>query len=130
MVGGEIVVGEGVKEIEVSDDGVAAVVALKEGAEEVLGGNGIGIIETHRDFAADDLFFFFEFVEREGGAEDHLDEGGEEEVERLSRAIDVVNGAVEGSVGIPLATGGLDFLGEGGAGEVVGAFEDHVFEEV
>lgn len=42
-------------------------------------------------------------------------------------AIDVVDGAVEGGVGVPLSACGLDGLGELFSGEGFGAFEDHVF---
>lgn len=48
----------------------------------------------------------------------------------MSGAVDVIDGAVEGRVGIPVSASGLDGICEFGSGEVFGAFEDHVFEEV
>ena len=106
------------------------VVALVAGAEKELGGDGVGIVESHGDLAADDVFFFFVFVLGESGAEDHLEEGGEEEVEGFSGAVNIVNGAVKTGVGVPLAAGGLDFLREGLAAEAVGSFKNHVLEKV
>ena len=45
-------------------------------------------------------------------------------------AVDVVNGALEGGVGIPVPAACLHRLGEAFGGVVAGALEDHVLEEM
>ncbi len=81
MVVDHLLVGDGVEEVEVSDDGVASRIVLVGGAEEKLAGDGIGVVVVHGDFATDDLFFFFEFVFGEGRSEGHFEQSGEKEVE-------------------------------------------------
>lgn len=130
VVCGEVRVADEVEEVAVADDGVAAGVEGEGGGEEELGGGVVGVVEAHVDFAADDVFFLFEFGFGEGGVEDEAGEAFQEGVEGVGGAVDVVDGAIEGGVGVPVATGGLDGVCEGFSVEIAGAFEDHVFEEV
>ena len=81
VVGFHLFIANGIKEIEMANDGMATVVALESGAEEEFGRDRVGVVEAHCDFAANDVLFFFKFVLRESGAEDHFDEGREEEFE-------------------------------------------------
>ena len=120
---------DGIEAVEVPDDGELAVVLLISSAEEKLGGDAVGIVEAHVDFAADDVFLGLEVFEGEGGEEDELGEGLEEKLGRGVGAVDVVDGAVEGGVGVPVAAFFLHGLGQSGTVEGLGAFKDHVLQE-
>ena len=121
---------DGVEAVEVSDDGFAEGVFAVDGVEHQLAEGASGIIFSHVDFPADDVFFFSEFGVGEGGAGGEVGEDVEGGVEAFAEGIDPVDGAVEGGVGVEVAAAVLDGFGEFAGAAVAGALEDHVFDEV
>ena len=113
-----------------SDDGMAAGVVLKEGLEEKLAGGGVGIVPAHVNLAPDHFALGFEILLRETGKEGQLEEDMDKGVTGSAGTIDVVDGPIQGGVGIPLPSRGVDAGGQFRSRKGIRAFEHHVFEEV
>ncbi len=92
--------------------------------------NGSESIQSHIDFTANDVLFFFELIDGEARLKYHLGEHFEECLGAFGRAIDVIHGAVECRISIPLAAGCLHGIGDGFSIVACRAFEDHVLEHV
>ena len=130
MVVHHVVMAELIEELEVSDHWLTAWVAgIDRGVEESTI-PVVGVIQPHIDFTANDILFFFELIDGEARFKDHLSEYFEEGLGAFGRAINVVNGAVECGVSIPLAAGGLHGIGDRFAIVACRAFEDHVLEHM
>ena len=130
VVGGEVVAGQAVEDLEMPDDRVPVGAGAEGGREHEFGAHAVGIIEAHGELAADHLLFLGELAVRQGGVErgvgQKFDRGGR----AVGRHIDPIDRAVEGGVGIDVAPGLLH-----GAGDLVGAaffraLENHVLEQM
>lgn len=128
--GGDVSVGDLIKDGAVTDDGVAeGVFAEGGGLHEVVQG-GVRVVMIHGHFPADDVLFAGKFGGVEPSVADHVREDVEVAFGVFGEAVDPVDGAVEGSVGIDVAAALLDVFGDVFGGAFLGAFEEHVFDAV
>ena len=130
MVFHHVGVGELVEELHVADDWLAAMVTGKGGRIEESAIAVVWIVQAHINFSPDDIFFFFKLFYGKCWLEDHFEENSEESLCAFTWAIDVVNGAIEGGVGIPFSARSLDGIGKVFAVIVFSSFENHMFKKV
>jgi len=129
VVADEFVVCDALEEFAVADDGVCVGVLAKGGGEEGLGEALVGVVFAHCDLAEDDVALFFGFGFIKGGAQCHASQDVNGERGMCAGQIDVVDGAIEGGVGVDGAAVCLDLLGDLAGGERAWgacAFEEHV----
>ena len=126
VVIGEIGVGDFIEKMAVPNDRMAACIYCECSGEQETDGGIIGIVEAHIDLAADDIFFTLKLRLRDEREEHQPGEAFQESLQRMRRAIDVIDGAIKGGVGIPVAAACLHGLGEAFGSVVASAFKDHV----
>ena len=88
------------------------------------------VILTDIDFPPDDVFFQFEFGDGQCGAIHHVSEHAQKHLQSGIGTVDVIYGAIEASIRIPMTTSTLHDGSESIATEVSRALEYHVFEEM
>lgn len=105
---------------------MGAKVALFEVVEDEFG----GAVAVEVDFLDDNVFFFFDFVGREGGMEKDVSEEFETAFEMFGESRGVDAGFFFGGEGVEFATNTVDAVPDMVGTAVFGAFEDGVFDEV
>ena len=88
------------------------------------------IIHTHGHLAEDDLLFLEQLVGRDGGVHHAVGQKIHRCLPVFRRQVDVVNRLFEGSIGIHVAAGALDCVGDFADTTGGRAFKQHVFEHV
>ena len=71
-----------------------------------------GVIVVHGHFPKDDLFFFDEFLRRNGGVLHAIGENIDGGLPVFGRDVDMENGLLEGSVRVHRTAVTLDFMGD------------------
>ena len=130
VVADQILVADRIEQMPVPDDRMAARIEGVHRGEKQPRGDVVRIIEAHVDFPADDVLFLLELGLRQCRIENQPGEGLEENRQRGGRPVDVIDGAVEAGVGVPVAARRLHGVCEGVPVVVAGALEDHVLEEM
>ena len=130
VVGADVVRLEFVENLRVTDDGETAWITCVGRFKEALAGAPAGIVAAHVHFAADDLQLLVQLGFGEAGVLHDVAQNINGDPGSGVGNVDVIDGAVEGSVGVHVAAGVLDFLVNAAAGAAGGAFEKHVFENV
>jgi len=106
-----VIAGELVEEIDITDDRMAVGMPNEGGLEDEFAQFGIGVVAAHGEFAADDFHFLRIFL----GGDRRVEDGVSKNLQRGQRIvrwkIDVIDGAVEGGVGVEVAAEVLDLLG-------------------
>ncbi len=130
VVGQHVVARELVEEIEVADDGMAVGMPDKGGLEDELAEFGVGVVAAHGELAADDFHLLREFLGGDGRVEYGVAQDLQRRQRVVRRKIDVIDGAVEGGVGVEVAAEVLDLLRHLAVAAGRRALEHKVFEEV
>jgi hypothetical protein len=110
VIGEHVVAGELVEEIEIADDRMAVGMADERGLEDELAEFGVGIVAAHGELAPDDFHLLVVFLGGDGRVEDGVAEDFQRGQRVVGGKIDVVDGAVEGGVGVEMAAEVLDLL--------------------
>ncbi len=80
------------------------------GLEDELAQLGIGIVAAHGELAPDDFHLLVVFLGGNGRVEDGVAENFQRGQRVVGRQIDVIDGAIEGGVGVEMAAEVLDLL--------------------
>jgi hypothetical protein len=116
VVGDEVVAVHGDEDVAPADDGDAVGVDAEGGFPGEAAHDAAGVVLAHVDFAEDDFAFAGPFVFGEGGMEDGIGEDIEADEPAVGGEGGMEDGAVVGGVGVDVAAGIGDFLGDlGGA---------------
>ena len=130
VVGQQILAGAGGKDIAMTDDGLTVGMRAEGRLKQRLREPLVGIIQAHVDLAQDNFLLLRDLI----GGQGRVQHGVGEEVDGhrgvLSRQIDVIDCAVEGRVGVDVATVRLHGGGYLPAGAAGGALEEHVLKVV
>lgn len=130
VVGEHIVARNLVEEVEIADDRMAVGMAGEGGLEDELAELGIGVVAAHGEFAADDFHFLRVFLGGEDGVEDGIGEDFKRGKRVVGGEIDMIDGTVEGGVGVEMAAKVLNLLRHLAVAARGGALEHEMFEEM
>ena len=98
----------------------------KQGVPEAV----IGVVSRHRDLAQDDVALLGHLIRRQGRVQRRVGEDVDRQAYALAREIDVINGAIEGGVGVDVAPGALHGGADVAPRTPRGPLEEHVLEKV
>jgi hypothetical protein len=128
IVGQQVIARGGGKHIAIADDGVPIRMLPERGGKQVFAEPVIGIVLPHVDLAQDDVAFARHLAGGQRGVQDDVGKEIDGHGRVFGGQVDVINGAIEGGVGIDVAAQRLDAGGNLTAGATRGALEQHVFE--
>ena len=126
----DILAGELVVDIEVTDYWMPERACCENRVEHELGALATGIIKSHGELAADDFLLFRVFLLRKRGILHRIGEDRDGIRGALFWHIDPVDRAIKGSVGIDITAAVLDLLGDLAWRALFRAFEKHVLKDV
>ena len=130
VVAKDFVPSDAVVNIRITDDRMSVGVGEKRRVPLQPVGPASGIIDAHGHLAEDDFFFLEQFVGRDGGVHHAVGQNFHRWLPVFRRQVDVVNRLLEGRIGVHVATGAFDRVGDVADTPGGGAFKQHVFEHV
>ena len=130
VIGDEILAGQTVENLEVSDDRMPVGTGGEGRGEHQLGAHAVRVVEAHGEFAADHFLFLDEFFGGQSGVERGIGEKLHRRACAVGRDINPINRAVERRVGVDIAAGFLHGAGDFVRAALLRALEDHVLEQV